>query len=102
MKTIIKIYKTSGFIFLFIAALTSCTSDLDIIPNDDQTILSDVLFEDEAVYYYEQASENPIGFRILIEETKQNISVGNISAEDKELGLNTCDTILRVYGGLTD
>ena len=50
MKTRFKIQRTIGIICLFIAALTSCTSDLDIIPNDDQTTLSEDLFNDEAAY----------------------------------------------------
>lgn len=50
MKTRFKIQNTFGFIFLFITVLTSCTGDLDITPNDDQTILSDALFEDETSY----------------------------------------------------
>ena len=50
MKTRFKIHKTIGFICLFIAVLTSCTDDLNITPNDDQTVLSENLFEDEAAY----------------------------------------------------
>lgn len=50
MKTRFKIHKTIGFIFLFIAGFTSCTSDLDITPNDDQTALSEDLFTDDAAY----------------------------------------------------
>ncbi|MGK0253541.1 MAG: hypothetical protein ACI9OE_001014 [Mariniflexile sp.] len=50
MKTRFKIHKTIGFVFLFIAALTSCTDDLNITPNDDQTILSENLFANEAAY----------------------------------------------------
>lgn len=33
-----------------IAAFTSCTDDLDITPKDDQTILSEDLFENESAY----------------------------------------------------
>ena len=50
MKTRFKIHKTIGFICFFIAALTSCTDDLNITPNDDQTVLSEELFKDEAAY----------------------------------------------------
>jgi len=50
MKTRFKIYKTIGLICLFIVAFTSCTDDLNITPNDDQTVLSEDLFEDEAAY----------------------------------------------------
>lgn len=50
MKTRFKIHKTIGFICLFIVAFTSCTDDLNITPNDDQTILSEELFKDEAAY----------------------------------------------------
>lgn len=35
---------------IFIAALTSCTDDLNITPNDDQTVLSENLFESESAY----------------------------------------------------
>ena len=50
MKTKFKIQKTIGFIFLFVVVLTSCTDDLNITPKDDQTILSEDLFKDEASY----------------------------------------------------
>lgn len=50
MKTRFKIHKTIGFICLFIVAFTSCTDDLNITPNDDQTILSEELFKDDAAY----------------------------------------------------
>tara|TARA_R110002050_G_scaffold110363_1_gene222446 strand:+ start:27593 stop:29194 length:1602 start_codon:yes stop_codon:yes gene_type:complete len=50
MKTRFKINKTIGFIFLFIATLTSCTDDLNITPKDDQTILSENLFKNETAY----------------------------------------------------
>ena len=50
MKTRFKIHKTIGFICLFILVLTSCTDDLNITPKDDQTILSEDLFEDETAY----------------------------------------------------
>jgi hypothetical protein len=50
MRTRFKIHKTIGFICLFIIALTSCTDDLNITPNDDQTTLSEELFKDEAAY----------------------------------------------------
>ena len=50
MKTRFKIHKTIGFVMLFIATLTSCTDDLNITPNDDQTTLSGDLFNDEAAY----------------------------------------------------
>ena len=43
-------HKTIGIICLFIVTLTSCTDDLNITPNDDQTILSEELFKDEAAY----------------------------------------------------
>jgi len=50
MKTRFKIYKTIGLIGLIIVAFTSCTDDLNITPNDDQTVLSENLFKDEAAY----------------------------------------------------
>lgn len=50
MNTGFKINKTIGFFLLVIAAFTSCTDDLNITPNDDQTVLSEDLFEDEAAY----------------------------------------------------
>lgn len=50
MKTRFKINKTIGFICLFIASLTSCTDDLNITPNDDQTVLSEELFKNETAY----------------------------------------------------
>ena len=50
MKTKFKIQKTIGFIFLFVAVLTSCTDDLNITPKDNQTILSEDLFKDETSY----------------------------------------------------
>lgn len=50
MKTRFKIYKTIGVLSLFLATITSCTDDLNIIPNDDQTILSDELFKNETAY----------------------------------------------------
>ncbi|GAL70280.1 SusD outer membrane protein [Jejuia pallidilutea] len=43
-------YKTIGVICIFIVTLVSCTDDLNITPNDDQTVLSENLFEDEAAY----------------------------------------------------
>ncbi len=50
MKTRFKMNKTIGMICLFIVTLVSCTDDLNIVPNDDQTVLSENLFEDEAAY----------------------------------------------------
>ncbi|WP_242203151.1 RagB/SusD family nutrient uptake outer membrane protein [Aestuariivivens insulae] len=50
MKTRFKIQNAFGFIFLFVIALTSCTGDLDIVPNDDQTTLSEDLYTDEGAY----------------------------------------------------
>ena len=50
MKTRFKIYKTLGFVILFIATITSCTNDLNITPKDDQTVLSEDLFKDETAY----------------------------------------------------
>ncbi|TYA69929.1 RagB/SusD family nutrient uptake outer membrane protein [Seonamhaeicola marinus] len=50
MNTRFKMYKTIGLICLFIVTLVSCTDDLNITPNDDQTVLSEDLFEDEAAY----------------------------------------------------
>ncbi|WP_299556871.1 RagB/SusD family nutrient uptake outer membrane protein [Seonamhaeicola sp.] len=50
MKTRFKMHKTIGIICLFIVTLTSCTDDLNITPNDDQTILSEELFTNEAAY----------------------------------------------------
>ncbi|MCL6296385.1 RagB/SusD family nutrient uptake outer membrane protein [Jejuia spongiicola] len=50
MKTRFKIHKTIGLVMLFVLALTSCTDDLNIVPNDDQTTLSEDLFNDEAAY----------------------------------------------------
>ena len=42
--------KTMGIVMLCIAVLSSCTSDLDITPKDDQTTLSEELFVNEAAY----------------------------------------------------
>ncbi|NMH86784.1 RagB/SusD family nutrient uptake outer membrane protein [Flavivirga algicola] len=50
MKTRFNIYKTIGLICLFIVVLASCTSDLDIIPKDDQTTLSEDLFDNDTAY----------------------------------------------------
>lgn len=51
MNTRFKMHKTIGLVCLFIVALvSSCTDDLNITPNDDQTILSEELFENEAAY----------------------------------------------------
>lgn len=50
MKTRFKMHKTIGVICLFIVTLVSCTDDLNITPNDDQTVLSENLFEDETAY----------------------------------------------------
>ncbi|WP_248722063.1 RagB/SusD family nutrient uptake outer membrane protein [Seonamhaeicola sp. ML3] len=50
MKTRLKMHKTIGIICLFIVSLTSCTDDLNITPNDDQTVLSENLFANEQAY----------------------------------------------------
>ncbi|TXG36650.1 RagB/SusD family nutrient uptake outer membrane protein [Seonamhaeicola maritimus] len=50
MKTRFKINKALGFILLFAMVFTSCTDDLDITPNDDQTTLSEDLYVDEGAY----------------------------------------------------
>ena len=50
MKTRFKIQNTVGIALLFFATLTSCTDDLDIVPNDDQTTLSEDLFANEGAY----------------------------------------------------
>lgn len=50
MNTKFKMHKTFGLICLFIITLVSCTDDLNIVPNDDQTVLSEELFKDEAAY----------------------------------------------------
>jgi len=51
MKTIFKMNKSVGFICLLIVALIfSCTDDLNIVPNDDQTVLSEDLFQKETAY----------------------------------------------------
>lgn len=43
--------KSIGFICLLIVTLTfSCIDDMDIVPKDDQTILSEDLFKDETSY----------------------------------------------------
>ena len=42
--------KTMGIVMLCIAVLTSCTSDLEITPKDDQTTLSEELFVNETAY----------------------------------------------------
>ncbi|GGD14561.1 RagB/SusD family nutrient uptake outer membrane protein [Hyunsoonleella pacifica] len=50
MKTRFKMHKTIGVICFCLLALVSCTDDLNITPNDDQTVLSENLFEDESAY----------------------------------------------------
>ncbi|MDO7171736.1 RagB/SusD family nutrient uptake outer membrane protein [Mariniflexile sp. AS56] len=50
MKTRFKIHKTIGLICLLLVTVTSCTADLDITPNDDQTTLSGELFTNESAY----------------------------------------------------
>jgi hypothetical protein len=50
MKMRFKIHTSVGLLCLFMVGLTSCTDDLNIIPNDDQTTLSDDLFTNEAAY----------------------------------------------------
>ncbi|WP_282148708.1 RagB/SusD family nutrient uptake outer membrane protein [Algibacter lectus] len=50
MKPRFKIQNTIGIALLLFATLTSCTDDLDIVPNDDQTVLSEELFTNEAAY----------------------------------------------------
>ncbi|MBC3757926.1 RagB/SusD family nutrient uptake outer membrane protein [Hyunsoonleella sp. SJ7] len=50
MNTRFKIHNTFGLVLLFIATLTSCTDDLNITPNDDQTTLGEDLFQDERAY----------------------------------------------------
>ncbi|WP_178983252.1 RagB/SusD family nutrient uptake outer membrane protein [Winogradskyella helgolandensis] len=48
MKRIIK--NISVIAVLMVFTLTSCTEDLNIIPNDDDTLLGSELYEDEAAY----------------------------------------------------
>ena len=43
--------KTIGFIcLLIVTSIYSCTDDLNIVPKDDQTVLSEDLFKDESAY----------------------------------------------------
>jgi hypothetical protein len=50
MKINMKLIKNLLAIILLTSILTSCTDDLNIVPEDDQTVLSDILFENESAY----------------------------------------------------
>lgn len=50
MNTKFKFHKTIGVMYLFVVALVSCTDDLNITPNDDQTVLSEAFFQEETAY----------------------------------------------------
>ncbi|WP_439132992.1 RagB/SusD family nutrient uptake outer membrane protein [Polaribacter sp.] len=50
MKKILKIEKIAVFILVMVVALSSCTKDLDITPQDDQDLLGEDFFQDETSY----------------------------------------------------
>jgi len=51
MKTYMKTIKNVLAIVLLLSIFTSCTKDLDIVPEDDQTVLSEALFANENAYF---------------------------------------------------
>ena len=50
MKKYIKTIKNLFVVILLTSVVASCTKDLNIVPEDDQTVLSDALFENESAY----------------------------------------------------
>lgn len=50
MKKYIKTIKNLFAVILLTSIVASCTKDLDIVPEDDQTVLSDDLFKKESAY----------------------------------------------------
>lgn len=50
MKKYIKTIKNLLVVILLTSVITSCTEDLNIVPEDDQTVLSDALFKNESAY----------------------------------------------------
>lgn len=50
MKKILKIEKIATIIFVMVLALSSCTKDLDITPQDDQDLLGEDFFANETAY----------------------------------------------------
>ena len=50
MKKILKIEKIAAFILVMVVALSSCTKDLDITPQDDQDLLGEDFFANETSY----------------------------------------------------
>lgn len=50
MKTNLKTIKVLAMMTLFFVSLVSCTKDLDITPQDDQTLLGEAFFENETAY----------------------------------------------------
>ena len=50
MKKYIKTIKNLFAVILLTSVVASCTKDLNIVPEDDQTVLSDALFENESAY----------------------------------------------------
>ncbi len=50
MNKYLKTIKNLVVVILLTSIVASCTKDLDIVPEDDQTVLSDALFEKEAAY----------------------------------------------------
>ena len=51
MKKYIKTIKNLFAVILLTSIITSCTKDLNIVPEDDQTVLSEALFENENAYF---------------------------------------------------
>ena len=50
MKKILKIERISAILFVFFIAFSSCTTELDITPKDDQDLLGDEFFANESSY----------------------------------------------------
>ena len=50
MKKYIKTIKNLFVVIFLTSVVTSCTNDLNIVPEDDQTVLSEALFENESAY----------------------------------------------------
>ena len=50
MKKYIKTIKNLFVVILLTTVVASCTKDLNIVPQDKKTVLSDVLFKNESAY----------------------------------------------------
>ena len=50
MKKKLEVFKVLSICLLLVVFVSSCTDDLNITPNDDDTLLSEELFEDESAY----------------------------------------------------